>query len=938
MRPSPGSAGFVALVALVAIPVAAGPPSSRDALFSRTVASLRFAGDLPVGEEDELSRLTDLKPGQKLTEPAVREALRNLFATRRFLDLRVEGTPSGEAVDVVIRYEAAPLVASVRVHGSHLPARGRLRDAVGVEPGDRWSAPAAEEAERRVRAVLRDRGYFEPSVAVEVVMTPDETAVEVDVRIRSGRRAVAGIPMLEGSPPPGLSAADLLGAGSSRPRPYRETAARDDAARLVEALVRRGFGRAEARFQGTDYDSETGVATPRYSVFAGSIVRLEVSGISERTVRRHPDSPWSRGDPPDEEALRRLRDSLLATLQRRGYARASVEVTSAVEPGIETIRIAVQPGERFAVSSVGLEGVRSLPARDILSSLETRPRGLLASGRLVDKDLAADRETIAAAYRAHGFPDVAVGSPRVSAGKAPFTQDVAFSVQEGPRAVVASRSLAGVAAVPAAELDGLLRVRQGRPLLPSDVEADVAAIRSFYSTRGFGDLQLSVETAPGEERDDGTRPVDVTYRVVEGSRFELGKTVIRGHRRTRTAVLERELAYEEGDPFAFGRLVETQQRLSRLDVFSRVDFSAFPPDPTTGRRTVLLTLSEAKPWSVTYGLGAEYDSGAEREFNPRLSLGLTYSNLFGRAIVVGGEARYSARESRLLLVARERNLFDWGLPLSASIFGADEARTGFDVRRGGLFLDTERSLGPTVKASLRYQYEVTRPSQDPGLDPDERRNQRNSTSSLGPGLTWDTRSDPIDPRSGALVVSELKWAFPFIATDSDFLRLYAQGTLYRPFQGTVIVLAARAGAIESWKPCDEAAGPGCEPNLTVPIVERFFAGGRTSHRAFGLDLLGLPGQTLNEKGEAFGGNGVLGANLEWRIPVFGELRASLFVDVGNVWSDWRRIRTSDLRWGAGAGLSYMTPVGPLRVEYGWKLDREPEESAGEFHFSIGYPF
>ncbi len=927
----------LALATLAGLPAPGAPPAAREALLGRTIASLRFAGDVPAERPEELARLTDLNPGQRLTEPAVREALRNLFATHRFLDLLVEASPSGEAVDVVVRYEAAPVVASVRLAGKDLPARGRLRDAIGVEPGDRWSSPVAAEAARRVRSLLRERGYFAPTVDVGVTPTADDTAVDVEVRVGAGRLFRTGAPRLEGPLPEGLTAA-ALGGGKRAGKPYRDAAARDEAGKLSEALVRRGYGRAEVRFLGADPDPALGVATPRYSVFAGPQVRLEVSGIAESEVRRHPDSPWSRGDPPDEEALRRLRDALLETYQRRGHARASVEVTSALEPGVESIRISVVRGERYAVSSVALEGAAFLGPREFLPSLATHARGLLESGRLVDRDLAADREAIAAAYRARGFADVRVDPPRVADGKAPFTLEVTFPVLEGPRSVVASRTLEGVAALPAEELERLLVVRQGRPLLPADVESDVVAIRSAYSGQGYSDLQLSVLTVPSEPRADGTRPVAVTYRVAEGSRFEMGKTVVRGHRRTRTGVVERELAYREGDPFSFSRLVETQQRLSRLDVFSRVDFSAFPADPSTGRRTVLLTLSEAKPWSVTYGLGAEYDSGADRRFNPRLSLGLTYSNLFGRAIVVGGEARYSARESRLLFVARERNLLDWGIPLSASVYGAEEVRTGFDVRRGGLWFDTERRLGATVKATLRYQFELTEPSQDPGLDPDERQNQKNKTSSLGPGVTWDTRSDPIDPRSGSLVVSELKWAFPFLAADSDFVRLFAQGTLYRPLRGTVVVLSARAGATESWKPCDEAAGPDCEPNLTVPIVERFFAGGRTSHRAFGLDLLGIPGQTLNEAGEAYGGNGILGANLEWRVPVFGDLRAALFLDVGNVWSDWRRIRASDLRWGAGVGLSYLTPVGPLRVEYGWKLDREPQESAGEFHFSIGYPF
>lgn len=928
---------------LAALALAGGLGAAEEAvpekgLYGRRIASLAFRGDA-LEEEAYLARITDLAPGGRLTEPAVGAALRNLFATRRFLDLWVEAAPNGEDVDVVLAFVAAPKVRSVRLVGAGLPSRSRLRDAVGVDPGDLWSAEKAEEADRRVRAVLRERGYFEPNVAVDVgVPQDDESAVTVDVTVVPGPRATAGEPAWDGSagdvPVADLKAALRLSPG----RPFREAVARDDAGRLAELLRKRGFGRAEVRFAGAEYAAGARVATPRYSLFAGPRTVLDVAGISESSVRRHPESPWSKGDPPDEESLKRLRDALLETLQRSGHARARVEVTSEVAPGQETIRVRVERGERFAVARVGLEGNRSVPARELRAALSTSPRGLLTTGRLVDRDLAADREAIASLYRGRGFPDARVLAPRVSEGPSPSTLEVVLPVEEGPRAVTSSRRVVGARTVASERLEEVLSVRPGQPLLPSALAADVAALRGLYAGRGIADLRIDAETEREEGGGEAERRVSVTYRIAEGDPVTFGKTVIRGQRLTRTEVVERQLAYSEGEPFSFSKVVETQQKLSRLDVFSRVEMGGFPSEADAPRRTMLLTLAEAKPWSVTYGVGLEYDSGATRELNPRLSLGVTYGNLFGRALVVGGEARYSARESRLLLVARERDFLDWGIPLSVSAYGAEEARADFTVRRAGGFADTERRLSSKVKATLRYQYEITEPSQDPGLDPAERQNQRNYTSSLGPGLTWDTRSDPIDPRSGGLVVSELKWAFPLLTADSDFLKLFAQGALYRPLGATTLALSVRAGLTESWKACDEAAGPGCAPNLTVPIVERFFAGGRASHRAFGLDQLGIPGQTVNEQGEAYGGNGIFVANAEWRFPVYGDLRGSVFVDAGNVWADWRDVRLSQLRWGAGLGLSYITPVGPLRVEYGWKLDREPGESAGEFHFSVGYPF
>ncbi len=130
----------------------------------------------------------------------------------------------------------------------------------------------------------------------------------------------------------------------------------------------------------------------------------------------------------------------------------------------------------------------------------------------------------------------------------------------------------------------------------------------------------------------------------------------------------------------------------------------------------------------------------------------------------------------------------------------------------------------------------------------------------------------------------------------------------------------------------------CAPNLIIPVPERFFAGGTSTHRAFTRDNLGIYPQTLNEDGIGVGGNVLLIGNAEWRIPVTGGFEVALFVDVGNTWADPKNVNLGEIRTGVGVGLHYLTPVGPLRLEYGLKLDRKPGEDAGAFAFAVGYPF
>jgi outer membrane translocation and assembly module TamA len=198
---------------------------------------------------------------------------------------------------------------------------------------------------------------------------------------------------------------------------------------------------------------------------------------------------------------------------------------------------------------------------------------------------------------------------------------------------------------------------------------------------------------------------------------------------------------------------------------------------------------------------------------------------------------------------------------------------------------------------------------------------------LVPRFIWDDRDDPIDPHRGQQVIAQAKYAFPVAnIADEHFFELFGQAVhfwdLRRP---GVLAASVRAGGIEAL---------GGQP---VSIDERFFAGGRTTHRAYSRDELGIPGKTVIA-GAPIGGKGLLLFNIDYRFPISGALGGTLFVDAGNVWADWRDIRFGDIKTGVGIGARYLTPIGPLRIEVGWKLQPEPGESRSAILVSVGNAF
>jgi outer membrane protein insertion porin family len=298
------------------------------------------------------------------------------------------------------------------------------------------------------------------------------------------------------------------------------------------------------------------------------------------------------------------------------------------------------------------------------------------------------------------------------------------------------------------------------------------------------------------------------------------------------------------------------------------------------------------------------------------------------------------------------------VPVTYTLYRTDERQPSFDSHRRGSQAEAEYRFGRDRRSrvGLLYTYKIV----DLELldtDADVDRSLRDiQISSLTPSLLLDHRDDPVNPTRGWSTAVQLEGASPLLVADEAFLKFFVQGTYHLPWKKTVLAASMRLGGIQ---PLNDDAPP--DPSLPstleaaeIPISERFFGGGRTSHRAYDRDFLGLRGSTLchgsgrdgstcpaDGDGDKFlpvGGNGLALLNLDFRFPIVGGLGGTFFVDHGNVWPRWQDVNPGEAKLGVGAGLRYLTPIGPLRAEFGWKMDRERGESPYEIFFSFGNPF
>jgi outer membrane protein insertion porin family len=274
-------------------------------------------------------------------------------------------------------------------------------------------------------------------------------------------------------------------------------------------------------------------------------------------------------------------------------------------------------------------------------------------------------------------------------------------------------------------------------------------------------------------------------------------------------------------------------------------------------------------------------------------------------------------------------------------------RTSFDFRRRGGAVTLTRRISPTLALSGRYGIDHT-------LLLNIRTNLANQStidrlfpqvrlSSFASSMIRDTRLDPLEPTSGSLIGTDAELAARSIGSQVGFFKTFVQGFTYRRLRSspTVVVFGARVGLATGFPRTVMRDGQTTIVD-DLPASERFFAGGDTTVRGFTLDLLGTP-ETIGPDTFPTGGHGLIVLNAEARVPLRGGLGMVGFIDGGNVWRNVEDMDLSQMRGAVGFGLRYRSPVGPIRVDLGFKLDRRllpsgQRERPTALHISLGQAF
>jgi outer membrane protein insertion porin family len=847
-----------------------------------------------------------------------------LIASGQVEDVVVEVEPLENGVAVLARAEVASRVGSLRIDGVSKRLRRRILPYINLRVGQPVRIPRLEADLDRATQYLRDLGYPEATLDPTLAFDLDRATVGVTVAVLLGPPLTVGSLRLEGLQ---ITEAEAWKSTGLEPGQRLSLGQLEEARReLTRRLQREGFWEAEVDPPGLVAGPERGTGGKAhvlvFPVRPGPRYELALEGISRSKGLEKEALGFVRGLEPFSEAgldevVRRVR----TYLQRAGRLQAGVTARIEALPDRRVLRLVVEEGPKQAIRTVRFPGISSVPD----SLLEERVGARTGhpwrwGGEPIDDDtLAADAASVLGTLRENGFAEATVSEPRV----VPDGDGVAIELpgSEGQRYAVGELTVVGVP--DGITLPTLALVVGGPWSVAAEEQSRLAAEAAI---RDAGYIDATVVSARACEA--GSCRVAVT--VTPGEPTRVGRVVIFGLAKTDAQVVKKVAAIEPGQVAGPEALLAAQRRMLGLGIFQRVAVRPIPGQISGAQRGVLIEVDEAQSRAVTAGVGWDNVEQA------RLSFSWSELNLFGNARSLFLDTKVSDREKHFQISYREpARLGVLGFPTWVSVFRTDEHYTDYDLLRRGMWIEFGDRRRRPGRILLRYDYQITLPdAPEDILSELEREEQEAQIASITPTFEWDTRDDLFAPTRGYFATFALQEAFEIFQADSPFDKATASVAVFTPLAGGVLAGSLRSGVIHPRDDCEE---PCPADNLRLPIAIRFFAGGRITHRAFPTDELGAEG-TFDDVGNTIGGASQLIANLEWRFPLFSAVGGSVFVDGGNVWPGWTDADPAELRWGAGLGLRVETPVGPFRVEYGWKLDRLEGESRGEVFVSFGNPF
>lgn len=609
---------------------------------------------------------------------------------------------------------------------------------------------------------------------------------------------------------------------------------------------------------------------------------------------------------------------------KKGYYKT--EVTYELEqtdPRVARLNIIIKEPKKLYIKEVKIEGAKQISAGDLESELATSTRHfwswVTGSGVLKEEMLERDAAAIEAYYANRGFVDAKVGQPEVIYGDDGIT--VVFRVEEGDRYKVGSVAFGGDLLYDEPKLLERIKLDElsakGDYFNRSVVRDDLNALAELYADDGYAFAEADVDMKKNAE----TKVIDIVYMINKGRKVYVRRVSIEGNEKTRDNVIRREVRLADGDLFSGSKLRRSNERLDKLEYFEKVDIETVPTD-NPGEVDLKVKVKDKNTGSIS--LGAGYSTSDSVFFGGSVE----EKNLFGKGYHAKFQGMFSGKSSRGILSFTNPRVYDSNLAAGVDVYQVYRAYDDFKKTTTGAKLRFAYPLGEYTVLSWDYRldhYHIYHTNWDASSVIQQSAGWH-WASSVYAEIDRDTVDSATKPTKGTKNTLSLEYAGGVVGGDDAFIKPMFTSNYFHPLPlDMVFHWRGQAGVL-----FPNAGGD-------IPVYERFYLGGINNVRGYELDKISPRDPWTRER---IGGKAEFFTNFETIFPISKSngLLGVVFFDAGNSWKDYGDV-SFDMYKSVGAGVRWYSPLGLIRVEYGYGLDAERHHlQPSQVGFTMGQTF
>jgi len=865
-----------------------------------------------------------IKVGDDYAIRAMDTAIKALTDSQLFEFIHVPD-PEKTQQGMMITFELTPFsrIRDIHIHHAFPLFEQEVLNAMTIKAGGVYQAQKMDDQAQRVEKLFKRQGFYQPKVNISADKQGNGYVVDVDIdkgpfhQIRKvvfkGNDNIGGARLKLMT---GIWRTSLLPWQGNR---FTEKKMKDDIKKVMQFYRKKGYADVQVTAQPVPVEGRDSLDVV-FTIDEGPLYDVGIQGNESMfTWTLKKELLLEENGNKNDFALKKSMRNIKKRYETKGFQDVNVtdEDKPSNDPGVRQVNIVIDEGIKYTVSELKIIGADTLPLEELKKNILTEKKGAFSQAELKD-----DLKAVKAVYFSKGFTKTRVNK-KVKISDRPDRREkqvaVEIIIKEGPRTQIRQVDIQGLSVIALDEARRVLAMKAGEWYNSTLLEDDVSALKQLVSEKGYPHVQVNAEAQLSRDK---TR-VRITYAVDQGPKVVVGKIFYAGTLRMKQEELEDEMEISSGEPFSMLKIVESRRNIQDLTAVDTVRIRVAGLKTRQSEVDLIVEVSEKKPYYVE--LAGGYDTSrhlymetgiGDKDFlghNLNAQAGLEWSQVgYGMNVFLTEPRFLSTRFSSTSKLYTKEN----------EAFNKDYGTRSYGLSQTFLRNFSNKKISISLGGGYEYRDQYLRV--DRALDDDEKDDYGvRHIGQVNTGVTWRTTDSLVHPRNGLLATTSFDLLKGVGSSQDDFYRYALELRYYWSVtDDLVLAMRGRYGCMGTYG-----------NNAHIADDQLYYLGGASTVRGFDENML-----QYDDDDNAVGGRSMMLGSVEARYDLGLNYEFALFFDTGALGQIQEPDISESFRSSVGIGLRRQTPVGPISLLYGWKLNPQAGESKGSFYFSMGYTF